>query len=193
MAPRKRTSKKSDAQSRKSKVIHELETVRETDGSQRSNVSLPKPNAWCMSDQQIDDICNMWSHSAKLGSRQSKVHHHCITQPALTPIEMDYFIKLLKPVSQEIGDMDDFSSFTSLELVIVTEKFNKKSSPAPAGAKQQPRKMKVLKCALQSNFHEIRSAILRDRCERAHEGTGNAETNVSWTPEQLFKYYMAGG
>ncbi|CAF9905454.1 MAG: hypothetical protein ALECFALPRED_000623 [Alectoria fallacina] len=142
-----------------------------------------KPNPWCMSDEQIERICGYYSRVARAMSPLKRVRNHCTKLPALLPVEMDFLVKILVPYAKAHGHMTDFTNHSWLDWDAVAESFNDRFSTAVAGC--EPRKVKVLKCAMWGNCHKVKIAILRERCRRAHEGEDNAGIYASLTPAEL--------
>lgn len=160
-----------------------------TNSKQKANMTNPKPNPWCMSDEQIERICGYYSRVARAMSHLERVRNHCTKLPALLPVEMDFLVKLLVPYAKVHGYMMDFQNHVWIDWDAVAESFNDRFSTAVA--RYEPREVKVLKCAMWGNIHKVNIAILRERCRRAHEGKDNAGVYASLTPAEL-EHHLTG-
>ncbi|KAF6217724.1 hypothetical protein HO133_006551 [Letharia lupina] len=144
-----------------------------------------QPNPWCMSEEQIQRVCDHFANVGKAKSPWEYVRNHCVQQPALLPVEMDYLVNLLASVAKAQGGRERYKGYSHLDWDDVADKFNARFSADDMARRCEPRKVTVLKCAMRGNYQKVRIALLRERCREAHEGADNAGIYGSLTAEQL--------
>ena len=133
-----------------------------------------------MSEEQIEHICNDFARP-RGPPRPHGMHirHHCDRLPALLPSEMDYLVNLLVPFATTPRGLDGLVYCGQIDWDAVAASFNDRFSGC------EPRKVKVLRCAMSKNYHRVTIVILRERCRKAHQGENNAGTYHSLTSAEL--------
>lgn len=133
-----------------------------------------------MSDEQIERICDRFGPVGRAKSHLDSIYNHCVKQPALLPVEMEYLLKALVPTASGNCNMEGLVNYGGIDWGTVARSFNDRFSAA-AGR----RKVKVLKCAMRADYHKVQIAVFRERCRLAHEGVDNAGIHRSLTAAEL--------
>ena len=133
-----------------------------------------------MSDEQIDRISYHFSRVGEAKPCQQDPHQHCVTQDALSPTEMDYLIGLLADSLKSQRSLYVRLDYRQIDWDATAQTFNEKFS-----GEYEPRTVQALKCAMWGKCQNVRIAVFRDRCRRAHEGTDDSWSAYSLTPAEL--------
>ena len=133
-----------------------------------------------MSDEQIDRISYHFSRVGQPKLCQQDPHDHWVTQDALSPVQMDYLIGLLADSLRSQRSLYVRLDYRQINWDAIAEAINEKFS-----GECEPRTVQVLKCAMWGKCQDVRIAIFRDRCRRAHEGTDDSWSLYSLTPAEL--------
>ena len=133
-----------------------------------------------MSGEQIERISYHFSRVGQPKLCQRDLHRHCVMQGPLSPVKMDYLVQLLADSLRSQNSLYVRLDYRQIDWDTVAEAFNEEFS-----GECEPRTVQFLKCAMWGKCQNIRVAIFRDRCRKAHEGTDHTWSMRSLTPAEL--------